>query len=388
MMNDSTKTEVKFSRQTLLRGLFFLAMISVAVFILAVLVVFLESNTSSNISAAKFALLIGGIALAFYIAASIQMPLHELGHLLFGKLSGYQLLFFRIGSFMWQQREGKLEFQRVKFAGSDGHCLMIPPQREVGDFPFVLYNLGGIIVNFFVAAIAALLAVLTSDTQFLSLFFILVAAFGLAYIIMNGIPIVTDKKYNDGYNIYTISKIEGGRRAYLLHLQIREQIVKGKRLKEMPAAWFNLPAREAMNNGLMAGIGIFAYKRMLDMLDIDQADQLMAQLLELDSITANQRKFMIVDRVYCELVRNNRKEVLEHMLEKRQTNFMDVNKFEPGIIRTIFTYELLGNKKPDLAHKFKKIFEQVTAKYPFPAQLDMERDLMSYAEIQQNQKTP
>ena len=127
-------------------------------------------------------------------------------------------------------------------------------------------------------------------------------------------------------------------------------------------------------------VGIFAYKRMLDLLEIEQADSAITKLLELDSITAEQRKFIIVDRVYCELVKDNRKPILEYLLEKKQTNFMDANKAELAIIRTNFAYELLSNKNFKLAKNFKKILEQVAENYPFPQQIDMERDLMTYAE--------
>ena len=106
----------------------------------------------------------------------------------------------------------------------------------------------------------------------------------------------------------------------------------------------------------------------------------MARLLELDGLTAEQRKFIIVDRVYCELVQENRKVILDYYLEKKQSNFMDANKTEPAIIRTIFTYEMLANKDQKLAGNFKRIFEQVTASYPYPQQFEIERDLMAYAE--------
>ena len=377
-MSDSTKTKANFSK-TFLTGLYYLLMISIGVFIVAILVIYLQSFTTGSTPASEVALLIAGIAIAFYVAGSIHMPLHELGHLLFGKLTGYKLLSFRIGSFMWIQQADDLKFQRVEFAASDGQCLMVPPERQDEKIPYVLYNLGGIIVNFVVALVAAGLAFLTTGTEWLSIFFILLAAFGLAYVVMNAVPIVAGKKHNDGYNIYTISRVEGGSRAYEIQLKISEQSTRGKRLKKMPVAWFDMPSQKAMSNGLIAGIGIFAYKRKLDLLEIEEADRIMARLLELDGLTAEQRKFIIVDRVYCELVQENRKGILDYYLEKKQSNFMDANKTEPAIIRTIFTYEMLANKDQKLAGNFKRIFEQVTASYPYPQQIEMERDLMAYA---------
>lgn len=374
------KTKNASISKTLLTGLYYFLMISTAVIAIVILVNFLQGHISSDMPASELALLIAGLAIAFYLAFSLQMPLHELGHLVFGKLSGHKLILFRIGSLLWIQKDERLQFRRVKFAGSSGQCLMVPPKTSEGKVPYLLYNLGGIIINFALAIITLGLAILTSSIEYLSLFFKLFAAFSMLYVVMNGVPVVAGKRHNDGYNIYTISKVEGGMKVYETQLRISEQTVKGKRLKEMPASWFQLPSKQAMSNGLFAGIGIFAYKRMLDLLEIEEADRLMAMLEDLDSLTAEQRKFIVVDRVYCELLSDNRKVVLEDLLIKRQTNFMDTNKTDPAIIRTIFTYELLQNKNQKLANNFKKVFDQITESYPYPQQVQMERDLMAHAE--------
>ena len=378
-MRDSKAKNTDLST-TLLTGLYYFLMIAIGVFALVVLVNFLQGHIRTDMQASELALLIAGLVIAFYAAYSIQMPVHELGHLVFGKLSGYELLVFRIGNFMWIQKDGEIQFRRVKFAASGGQCLMEPPAASDGKIPYLLYNLGGIMLNFALALIAVGLALLTSKIELLSLFFILLAAFGMVFVVMNGVPVISGKRHNDGYNIYTIAKVEGGMHAYETQLRISGQTVKGKRLKEMPAAWFELPSQEAMNNGLFAGIGIFAYKRMLDLLEIEKADRIMAGLQELDSLTPVQNKFIIVDRVYCELLGDNRKGILDYWLEKRQSNFMDANKTEVAIIRTIFTYELLQKKNVNLANNFKKVFDQVTETYPFPQELEMERELMALAE--------
>ena len=82
-MSDSTKTKANFSK-TFLTGLYYLLMISIGVFIVAILVIYLQSFTTGSTPASEVALLIAGIAIAFYVAGSIHMPLHELVHLLFG----------------------------------------------------------------------------------------------------------------------------------------------------------------------------------------------------------------------------------------------------------------------------------------------------------------
>ena len=82
-----------------------------------------------------------------------QTVVHEAGHLLFGLLTGYQFSSFRIGSFMWLEKDGKLTLKRFSLAGTGGQCLMDPPEPVDGKIPYVLYNLGGSLANTIVSVI-------------------------------------------------------------------------------------------------------------------------------------------------------------------------------------------------------------------------------------------
>ena len=94
-----------------------------------------------------------------YIAFFLQIILHEGGHLVFGLLTGYQFVSFNVCGFIWQKGpDGKLHAGRMQLAGAGGQCLMAPPEYNGGDFPFALYNLGGVRTNLLTAAIFGLLA--------------------------------------------------------------------------------------------------------------------------------------------------------------------------------------------------------------------------------------
>jgi len=81
------------------------------------------------------------------LAGLVHIVLHEAGHLLFGLLSGYRFLSFRIGSFVLIRDQGQFKIRRFNIPGTAGQCLMIPPPMNDGNYPFVLYNLGGGLVN-------------------------------------------------------------------------------------------------------------------------------------------------------------------------------------------------------------------------------------------------
>ena len=87
-------------------------------------------------------MLLGVIALLMLV-----IIIHEAGHLVFGLLSGYRFVSFRVMSLMWIKRDGRLRLKRLTLAGTGGQCLMAPPEMVNGRFPVVLYNLGGAIMN-------------------------------------------------------------------------------------------------------------------------------------------------------------------------------------------------------------------------------------------------
>ena len=167
-----------------------------------------ERGTTFGEDILRLALLI----LVMYVCMFIQIVIHEAGHLVFGRLTGYEFVSFRIGSFMWIKEEGKLKLKRYSLAGTGGQCLMI------------------------------------------------------------------------------------------------------------------------------------------------------------------------CDRIYLELAGENRADVIEQMWTKELKKFMKSMKTFPSILRTEYAYELLGRNKPKKAEKVKALFEKTALKYPYPSDMQSERELMEHAQ--------
>ena len=78
--------------------------------------------------------------LVFLIVISalyLQILLHEAGHLVFGLLTGYRFLSFRVGSLMLVREQGKLRLKSFSIAGTGGQCILIPPAWNEHHNPFV-----------------------------------------------------------------------------------------------------------------------------------------------------------------------------------------------------------------------------------------------------------
>ncbi len=337
---------------------------------------FNEFSTESSLHI-RFIVLLVGICLAFLF----NMIMHELGHLVFGLLSGYKFSSFRIASFMWLNDDGKLKFKRIKIAGTGGQCLMIPPDMKDGKIPLVLYNLGGSFINIIIGVLCLVGYYFSSKIPFLSSVFLIFAVVAFISAAINGIPMRLGMIDNDGYNAFALSKNKDAVEAFWVQLKIVEQNSKGIRLKDMPAEWFNVPTDEAMKNSMVATRGVFACNRFMDEERFEEADKLMEHLLGIDSgIVGLHRNLLMCDRIYIELIRESRRDVVESMMSVEQKKFMKSMKRFPSVLRTQYAIALVFENDAVKAGTIKDEFKKIAKTYPYPQDIESERDLMAIAE--------
>ena len=323
---------------------------------------------------------LAGLFLGMYVALFFHMILHEAGHLVFGLLTGYKFSSFRIASFIWLKENGKIKLKRISIAGTGGQCLMIPPDIKDGKMPLVLYNLGGSIINIIIGALFLIGYWFCADVPFLSTLFVIFAVVGFMTAIMNGIPMRMGTVDNDGYNAFALTKNKEAVEAFWVQLKVVEQSSKGFRLKDLPAEWFTVPTDEAMKNSMVATRGVFACNRLMDEERFEEADALMAHLLEIDSgIVGLHRDLLMCDRVYMELIRENRREVIENMLTKEQKKFMKSMKRFPTVLRTQYALALLFERDAAKAETIQNEFEKVAKTYPYSQDIESERELIEIA---------
>ena len=326
-------------------------------------------------------LALAGLLFGMYVSIFAHMIIHEAGHLVFGLKSGYQFSSFRIGNFMWLKENGKLVHKKLSIAGTGGQCLMVPPEMKDGKIPVIAYNLGGSIMNLIASSAFFCLYLCLPAESVASVLFLIAAITGVAIALMNGIPMRTGTVDNDGYNALSLGKNKDAMRAFWMQLKINEQLTKGIRLKDMPDEWFAVLADEAMQNSMVATQAVFATNRLMDQQRFEEADQLIAHLLEIDSgIGGLYRSLMICDQVYIELIRNNRKEILDKMLTKAQLKFMKAMKKFPSVVRTEYAYALLSLHHEPKAKAAFELFEKIAKTYPYPNDIQSERELIKIAQ--------
>lgn len=125
---------------------------------------------------------------SFIFFTVLQLAIHEAGHALFGKLTGYKMVSFRMLSFVWSwQPDGRIIYKQQVVAGISGQCLMAPPDYNESKWPFRWYLLGWCLVNFVVSALAL---IIFEPTWYLFVF----SFMGFVLALFNGIP----DGHNDG----------------------------------------------------------------------------------------------------------------------------------------------------------------------------------------------
>lgn len=181
----------------------------------------------------------------FYITIVLQTIIHEAGHLVFGLLTGYKFLSFRIFSFILVKKDGKIVRKKLKVAGIPGQCLLAPPEwNENGKYPYVWYNLGGGLLNIITSLLAVLLFFLHIPcVSWMAGFFIFTGVLlGLTNVIpmTMGIP-------NDGKNCLLCAKSKGNRRAFYLQLKMNAMMSDGLSVTDMPEEFFETKDDEPVN---------------------------------------------------------------------------------------------------------------------------------------------
>ena len=334
-------------------------------------------NSSADTPLYQQILSLAGLFFGMYVALFFHMIVHEAGHLVFGLMTGYKFCSFRIASFMWLKENGKLKMKRLTLAGTGGQCLMTPPDMKDGKIPLVLYNLGGSFINIIIGALFLVGYLIFSDIPFLSPILLIFAAVGFMIAMMNGIPMRMGTVDNDGYNAFALSKSKEAVEAFWVQLKVAEQSSKGVRLKDMPAEWFAVPSDEAMKNSMVATRCVFACNRLMDEEKFEEADALMSHLLEIESgIVGLHHDLLMCDRIYVELIGQNRTEVIASMMTKEQKKFMKAMKRFPSVLRTQYALAVLEEKNVSKAETIKGDFDKAAKSYPYPHEIESERELM------------
>ena len=311
----------------------------------------------------EVALLIVGM----YAAIAAQLILHEAGHLAFGLMTGYRFCSFRVFSLMWAKEGERIRLRRMAIAGTGGQCLMAPPEMKNGKIPVTLYNFGGSIMNLLTGA-AALAAFFAAPQGMGAALLLVTAAVGLGIALMNGIPLHMGVMDNDGMNVVTLRRDVEAMRSFWIQMKVNELQTQGVRLRDMPEAWFALP--EKMDDAMTAALGVLACNRLMDAHQFDAAAALMARMTRCTAMAGVHRAMMACDMEYIALI--TRGKAAQQKIMKQMKDF-------PSVLRIEYACALLKEGDRAGAERIRARFEKLAGRYPYPGDVQSERELMDIA---------
>ena len=332
--------------------------------------------------------------LGLYIAAVVLIyplflagtVLHEAGHLIFGLLTGWRFVSFRVGSVIWLRgADGRIRRGRFALAGTAGQCLLAPPPWREAGFPYRLYNMGGVIMNLLTAVVCGLLTAIFWHRPLAALVLAEAALLSLLMALLNGIPLRGMAVNNDGSNQVFMRQSANARRALWLQMSVAAAEAQGKHLREMPDKWFKPFPAEAMDNPLIASIAVFAAEQKLNAFDLPGAEAAIRALLAREKGVAPLYKALLtVDGAFCELAGGHPGDLCESLNAPAYRQMLKSMRRYPAILRTRYAEALLKNNDDALAQAYLEAFEEVAEDYPYPQDIEFEREAMALAREAKN----
>ncbi len=354
-----------------------LAFTGIGLFFASQMIQVMDAASLGGASDGKVMLLWLLMMVAMYAVIFGQIVVHEAGHLVFGLLTGYRFVSFRIGRLMLMKNEQGYHLRKLRLGGTGGQCLLDPPELVGGKMPNVLYNLGGCLMNLLVGAISFGLAFVFEAGSVARAVLMLSAIVGLAFALTNGLPF-RGEMANDGRNALDLNKDPEALTAFRTQLVVNRLNTEGLRLKDMPEEHFVWPSEESRSNVLIATIAVFCANRLLDEHRFAECAARLDEMLKSDmtKLPGMYRKLLLNDRIYLHLL-DGETETAAALMDKEQRQFMKATKGQLCIHRTDYVYALLAEKDAAMAEKHLKTFDKVAKNYPHQQEVEAERELMA-----------
>lgn len=314
----------------------------------------------------------------FYFAFIIQIIIHEAGHLIFGLLSGYEFISFRVGSITIVKDQEKFKLKKFKIKGTGGQCLMTPKTNNYEEINYVLYNLGGILMNFIASIICLLILMLVDTNQYIKVMLSEFILIGVICVISNGIPMKIGGISNDGYNTISISRDKFIKYCFYIQLKVNGLLSKGMRFKDMPIEWFNVKEGADLNNHLVTFLKIMEANYYQDKLDFNLAKECYENILD----NAPNIIKLYENEIKCELlfyeILNGNMEKVDELYTKELRNYIKITDCYISRKRLMYVYNLIVLKDKEKADKVLGEFEKLKNSYPIKGDIESEEEIMSF----------
>ena len=310
---------------------------------------------------------IAALAISF-IWLFIGIVLHELGHLIFGFATGYKFLSFRIGPLVWFKEDSQIKFS-VSSSIVAGQCLMLPV-KDLVHFKYILYNLGGIILNFSICVILAFLLLADINMGVAFLYIGILVNFLLGLLSLVPVKNLT----NDAVNVLETRKSKDAVRGFHLMLHINAELAEGKRYRDFSHDLFKLDSNADLNNFMTAYILLLEASRLEDLGEYEESFKILHKI-DMYKLPNIYRYMIKLDIMYHYILYNPDFEKAAKIFENKDIQKILSTK-HPGFMRISAAYEALVNKNFKKGEALLEKAKKIANKLPNKGQRLMETEYL------------
>lgn len=327
----------------------------------------------------------GGVTLlfvtfsAYRVALCLQGIVHEAGHLVLGKLTGYKFISFQVDRFMLIKSQGRFRLKHSQFSLSAA-CSMVYEDYKNGDFPLRLYFLGGVLFNALFAAIFLAVKLLCSMNVIMNILLVCLAATGFGIAAANGIPIILNNIASDGYCALNIDNQPEVKYACWRDWTIAKLLMDGARLKDMDEALFAFSDNADISNTRITHGLCYTVGRFMELNDFQSAKQLAEILLsEKARLSWADECWLKMAMICVGIIDNGRNADTSNLKDPAVMQFM--TRYENELaVQTLHCGISLINGDETVPREYKAKLEKLKNNFSTPQTIDVELELIALME--------
>lgn len=333
----------------------------------------IQKRMGGNISGLKLCVMALLALTAIFLSYTINICLHEIGHMIFGLMSGYEFNSLRFGKLMLAKENGKLRFCKYDMPGTGGQCIMIVPKVDVEKMPVVLYNLGGLFMNLFVFLIGIIVfAAVKASYVVVGMTFLIFAMTSLVILITNGLPFT--QMGTDGANTIILYKDKFAREAFRNQLEVVRYLSQNYSVREMPEELFLFDKQIPMTNPLITAQAVNCCNYYSVSGKYEEAKEMALYILEnAKSINQLHEKLLYGDVLFITMVIDKDMEAAKEQFKLHKKELTKAAGFI-SMQRVLYAYYSLVEFSEKKATQYAKLFENSVKNYPYPKDAAIEKE--------------
>ncbi len=316
------------------------------------------------------------IIVVSYVAYFINICVHEIGHMVFGLLTGYRFSSIRFGKIMILKSEGKLKIKTYSIAGTGGQVIMLTPEGDRSNFPVFLYNVGGPFVNLIIC-IACLIGyvLLENKLSILAIVLLISALMSFTTFITNALPL--SEMGTDGANAMLLHKNEDARVAFYNSMEIAYYLSNNVPVKDIPEQLFHFERETKMDNPLVTAQAISQFSYYVMNQRFEEAKEFGNYILEKAlSINIIHELLIYSELLYILVAIEDNMDYAKEFYEKHKKEMQRV-RGQLSVQRALYAYYSLCEINEEKANNCLKMFESIGKRYPYPQDFAIEKELLA-----------